>query len=298
MGRLKNKVQKLVLMKRQKRNNSLVTIAHLLMLATFCIACKCVNKFDEAASTNRTEQEKSEDSVFLPAEMNSELFSTAGLVTNSISTDTVTFQTEYETVSKNGKAYMFVQTKYNADVFIESGRFDTSEEDTLSFPRDWLSIGGRRFVLDSLYYGKKLTGKSEPIRSQLQRILRIDTQNGNRYLSVFVKNLFYGNSSNWDELLFLFDITNLKAIRAMSVGYTKCTGIKAFGSYLGSGELDFLYLGSESHEYDTLRMYKVGVDRPELVVDKYIVLRALEGTGRAYSIEFQRSSWWNLKKRS
>jgi hypothetical protein len=153
-------------------------------------------------------------------------------------------------------------------------------------------------VLDSLYYGKKLTGKSEPIRSQLQRILRIDTQNGNRYLSVFVKNLFYGNSSNWDELLFLFDITNLKAIRAMSVGYTKCTGIKAFGSYLGSGELDFLYLGSESHEYDTLRMYKVGVDRPELVVDKYIVLRALEGTGRAYSIEFQRSSWWNLKKRS
>lgn len=221
---------------------------------------------------------QNEDTLFITYDINNKIFSHC-----SIKVDTIKEDTANNFHNQPGGPVL----TYKYDIPIVLRPYDEEGQ------RKYIGIGAFRFNPDSLYYGRELTSSSNPIFIESVSFYSLTCENGKRYIVTLLGNSFYGNHTEYCELLYLFDITNKENIIPFCLGYTKCTSPNAFGEYTGDKALCLLNIFENDHGMDTLGILKVEGNKIERVEGKYLLLKGIDSGGTRYSIDYDNSKWSN-----
>jgi hypothetical protein len=153
--------------------------------------------------------------------------------------------------------------------------------------RDAIEIHGFKFNIDSLYYGLKYNYKKPYIFSSLANVAKFNFKT-QKYVAFFIQDL-YNPVTLPNTLVLLFDITDVKNIICIPVGFQASEDLKCFNDFDNDGVLDY---AGWKHGYDyqkKLYRYKLNKNNRFVIQKKDFVI--IEENASGYNINPKESNW-------
>ena len=153
--------------------------------------------------------------------------------------------------------------------------------------RDAIEIYGFKFSIDSLYYGRKYNYKKPYIFSSLVNVAKFNFKN-RRYIAFFIQDLSNPVTLP-NTLAFLFDISEIKNVFCIPIGFQASEDLKCFNDFDNDGVLDYADW-KQGYDYQK-RLYRYKLDKNKKFVMQKKDFVIIEEDSSGYYINSKESNW-------
>jgi hypothetical protein len=196
---------------------------------------------------------------------------------------------EYSKIIDSSSHGVVTVKKYSLDgdskIFYYKHNFVNT--DALIKQRDAIEIYGLKFNIDSLYYGRKYNYKKPYIFSSLVNVIKFNFKN-RKYIAFFIQDLY--NPVNLpNTLILLFDISEIKNVICIPIGFQASEDLKCFNDFDNDGILDYADW-KQGYDYrKRLYLYKLDKNKKFVIQKKHFVI--IEEDVSGYYINSNESNW-------
>jgi len=153
--------------------------------------------------------------------------------------------------------------------------------------RDAVELEGHKYNIDSLYYGRRYNYKKPYIFSSLVNVAKFNFNN-QKYIAFYIQDLSNPVTLP-NTLILLFDISDLKNIFCISLGFQASEDLKCFNDFDKDGFLDYADWRQGYDYQKKLYRYKLNNKRRFIIEKKDFVV--IEEDVSGYYINFKESNW-------